>query len=394
MEAVMKNKFTFVLTVLFLFLAVPATAAAAEANSGTLTADKNNVTVSLHIPAAGAEGSVSLRLQLRVSAISGTMGKPAFVFDGAVKSTVRDAGIRQEKNGSYLVDIIVSGKEDQKLFSNSGDVRLGVLSVASTSQDYQIKVEFAGETGGVPSVTYVDGEGLHSVTVPLSKADAVIVKPAGIRPTQSPDQTPSPSSKESRAAVSFGKKPKLTASVKNGSNRVTLKWTKDEGADGYVLFRYNTSKKKYVRAKTFSGAKTISYSKKYSYGKRYSFKLRAYRTAAGGTKTYGSFSTAAKVKLPPAKVKGVSVKSGGYLKTVLSWNKVSRAKGYQIFGSREKNGEYARVKTIHTGKKNSIVIDQKDSGICYYKIRAYVKGIKKKRVYGKFSASKAANNLR
>lgn len=380
----MKNKFTFVLTFLFLFLAIPATAAAAEANSGALTADKNNVAVSLHIPAAGAEGSVSLRLKLRVSAISGTMGKPAFAFDGAVKSIVRDADIRQEKNGSYLVDIIVSGKEDQKLFSAGGDVRLGVLSVAPTSRDYQIRVEFAGETGGVPSVTYVNGEGLKSVTVPFSKADAVVVKPAGVRPTQSPAQTPSPS-KGSQAAGSFGKKPKLTASVKNGSRRVTLKWTKDEGADGYVLLRYNTSKKKYVRVKTFSGSQTTSYSKKYSYGKRYSFKLRAYQTTAGQAKTYGSFSAAAKVKLPPAKVKKVSAGSGGYRKTALSWKRVPRARGYQIFASREKNGEYTRIKTIRAGAKTSILIDEKDSGICYYKIRAFVKGIKKKRVYGKFS---------
>lgn len=383
MEAAMKNKLTFVLTFLFLFLAIPMTAAAAEANSGTLTVDKNNVTVSLHIPAGKTEGITSLRLQLRVSAISGTMGKPAFVFDSAVKSVVRDADIRQEKDGSYLVDIIVSGKQDQKLFSDSGDVKLGALGVTSTSRDYQIKVEFAGEAGGVPSVTYVDGRGLNSVTVPLSKAEPVVVKSAGIRPTQSP--APSPSSQRPQAAGTFGKKPKLTASVKNGSNRVTLKWTKDEGADGYVLFRYNTSKKKYARVKTFAGSKTVSYSKKYSYGKRYSFKLRAYQTTAGGTKIYGSFSAAAKVKLPPAKVKGVSVKSGGYLKTALSWKKVSKAKGYQIFGSREKNGGYARIKTIGTGKKTSILIDRKDSGIRYYKIRAFVKGINKKRVYGKFS---------
>lgn len=392
----MKNKLTFVLTFLFLFLAIPMTAAAAEANSGTLTVDKNNVTVSLHIPSGRTEGITSLRLQLRVSAISGNMDKPAFVFDSAIKSTVRNAGISKEKDGSYLVDIIISGKKDQKLFSNSDDVKLGALSVVSTSRDYQIKVEFAGEVDGVPAVTYVDSEGLNSVTVPLSKADSVIVKAADVRPTQSPapSVSQSPSSQGPQAAGSFGKKPKLKASVKNGSNRVTFKWTKDQEADGYVLFRYNTSNKKYVRVKTFAGSKTVSYSKKYSYGKRYSFKLRAYQTAADGTKTYGSFSAAVKVNLPPAKVKGVSAKSGGYLKTALSWKKVSRAKGYQIFGSREKNGEYTRMKTIQSGKRNSILIDQKGSEISYYKIRAFVKGTNKKRVYGKFSVAKSANNSR
>ena len=136
----MKNRITFVLTFLFLFLAVPVAAAAAEANSGTLAADKNNVAVSLHLPAGKTEGITSLRLQLRVSVVSGSMGKPVFLFDNAVKSAVKDAHISKEKDGGYLVDIIISGKKEQKLFTDSGNVKLGTLSVAPTSQYYQIRV--------------------------------------------------------------------------------------------------------------------------------------------------------------------------------------------------------------------------------------------------------------
>lgn len=376
----MKNRITFVLTFLFLFLAIPMTVAAAEANSGTLTVDKNNVAVSLHIPAGKTEGITSLRLQLRVSAISGGMGKPAFLFDSAIKSAVRDAHISKEKEGSYLVDIIISGKKEQKLFTDSDNVKLGTLSVAPTSQDYQIQVEFAGKADGAgkPVVTYVDSAGLNSVTAPLSKADPVIVRPTGGLPSQSPS---------GQGTQSFVKKPKLTASVKNGSNRVTFKWAKDEGADGYVLFKYNTSKKKYVRVKTFANQKTVSYSKKYKYAGKYSFKLRAYKTTSAGTKAYSSFSSAAKVKLPPAKVKGVA-KNQSYLKTTLSWKKVSKAKGYEIYRSQKKNGKFSRVKTVRTGKTNSVTIKQKKSQVYYYKIRAFVKGINKKRVYGKFSIVK------
>ncbi len=97
----MKNRITFVLTFLFLFLAVPVAAAAAEANSGTLAADKNNVAVSLHLPAGKTEGITSLRLQLRVSVVSGSMGKPVFLFDNAVKSAVKDAHSSKEKDGGY-----------------------------------------------------------------------------------------------------------------------------------------------------------------------------------------------------------------------------------------------------------------------------------------------------
>lgn len=199
--------------------------------------------------------------------------------------------------------------------------------MAPTSRNYQIKTAFAGQTGSKPDVTYVDRDGLNSVTVTLSKADAVIVSSSG-------SQSVPPTTTDS----SFGKKLKLTVSVKNGSNRVSFQWTKDKGADGYILYRYHTSKKKYVRIKTLSNAKTVSYSKKFSYGSRYSFKVRSYQKAANGTKVYGKMSTASKVKVPPAKVKGVTVKRQGYSKTSLSWKKVSKAKGYQIFGSKKKNG--------------------------------------------------------
>lgn len=392
----MKNRITFALIIIFLFLAVPTvipvfpmTVSAAEAGSGTLTVDKNNVAVSLRLPTGKTEGITSLRLKLHVLAISGSMGKPEFVFSSAVKSEVRDAHISKEKDGSYLIDIIVSGKREQKLFADSETLRLGTLIVAPTSQDYQIKVAFAGQMGSKPEVTYVDRDGLNSVTATLSRADAVIVSASGSQPvppaSSTPGQQPDPS---------FGKKLKLTVSVKNGSNRVSFRWTRDEGADGYVLYRYNTSKKKYVRIKTVSGSKTISYSRKCSYGKKYSFKVRSYQKAADGTKVYGTMSAVSKVKLPPAKVKGVTVKSQGALKTSLSWKKVSQAKGYQIYSSQEKDGQYSRIKTVPAGKTKNIKIRQNKSQVTYYKVRAFVKGIQKKRVYGKFSAVKSAGNPR
>lgn len=409
----MKNRIRFVLTILVLVWAVPManptvnpavgprlfssvfptslpmTASAAETGSGTLTADKNNVAVSLRLPAGKTEGITSLRLKLRVSLISGSMGKPDFVFGSAVKSEVKDAHISKEKDGSYLVDIIVSGKKEQKLFADSETLRLGTLVVAPTSGHYQIKVSFTGQTGDKPEVTYVDREGLNSVTAALSKADAVIVSASGSQPVP-----PAPDSPGTQPDSSFGKKLKLTVSAKNGSNRVSFRWTRDEGADGYVLYRYHTSKKKYVRMKTVSGSKTVSYSKKCSYGKRYSFKVRSYRKAADGTKVYGKMSAASKVKVAPAKVKGVSVRSQGYGKIALSWKKVSKAKGYQIFGSQEKDGEYSRIKTVTVGKTKNIQIRRKKNEVTYYKVRAFVKGIQKKRVYGKFSAVRSAGDPR
>lgn len=378
----MKNSIRFVMVILVLFLAVPAAVLAAGTNSGTLTVDKNNVAVSLHLPEGKTGGITSLRLQLRVSVVSGSMGEPAFTFYSAVKSKVRDARISKEKDGSYLVDIIVSGKKEQKLFVDSEDLKLGTLRVAPVGQNAQIRVEFASQKDGKPAVTYVDSDGLNSIRASLSKADAVIVKSSDSTPVQSR----APQVPDSGAGKASGKKLKLTVSVKNGSRRVAFRWTKDEGADGYVLFRYDASVKKYVGVKTFAGAGKVSYSRTYRYGKKYSFKVCSYKKAAGGTKVYGTMSAVSKVKMPPARVKGVAARSAGYMKTELSWKKVSKAKGYQIYGSRKKNGPYSRMKTVSSGSTKRIrLAGAKNKKISYYKIRAYIKGANKKRVYGRFS---------
>lgn len=377
----MKSRIRFVMMILVLFLAVPAAVSAAGTNRGTLTVDKNNVAVSLHFPEGKTGGITSLRLQLRVSAVSGSMGEPVFTFDSAVKSKVRDARSGKEKDGSYLVDIIISGKKEQKLFADSEDLKLGTLRVAPVGQNAQIRVEFAGQKNGKPTVTYVDRDGLNSITASLSQADVVIVKSTDAAPVQS--RAPqNPATGTGKA----GKKLKLTVSVKNGSRLVAFRWTKEERADGYVLFRYEASKKKYVGVRTFAGADKVFYSRKYRYAKRYSFKVCSYKKAAGGTKVYGKMSAASKVKVPPARVKGVSARSVGQMKTELSWKKVLGAKGYQIYGSREKDGPYSRIKTVSSGSRKKIrLADAKNEEISYYKIRAFVKSINKKRVYGRFS---------
>lgn len=375
----MINKIRFIMMILVLFLAAPAAVSAAGTNRGTLIVDKNNVAVSLHLP-EGKTGSItSLRVQLRVSVVSGSMGQPVFTFDSAVKSKVRDAKVSKQKDGSYLVDIIISGKREQKLFAYSEDLRLGTLRVVPAGRNAQIRVEFAGQKNGKPTVTYVDSDGLHSITASLSKADVAIVK----SPDATPAQSPVPDTPSGKTA---GKKLKLTVSVKNGSRLVSFRWTREEEADGYVLFRYNASKKKYVGVKRFAGANKVSYSRKYRYGKKYSFKLCPYKKSADGTKVYGKMSAASKVKVPPARVKGLSARSAGDHKTELSWKKVSGAKGYQIYGSQEKDGQYSRIKTISSGRvKKARITGSKNQGVLYYKIRAFVKGVNKRRVYGKFS---------
>ena len=62
------------------------------------------------------------------------------------------------EDGSYLVDLILSGKEDQDIFSGNESVKTGKLSLHPSSQEYQAKVEFASGTEGSnePVIRYVE----------------------------------------------------------------------------------------------------------------------------------------------------------------------------------------------------------------------------------------------
>lgn len=88
-----------------------------------------------------------------------------------------------------------------------------------------------------------------------------------------------------------------------------------------------------------------------------------------------------------AAVKGVKVKNVKKLKAVVSWKKVSKASGYEVYRADKKKGKFKKIATI---KKGSIVkytnkkLKKKKS--YFFKIRAYrVSG--KQKVYGKYSST-------
>ncbi len=104
--------------------------------------------------------------------------------------------------------------------------------------------------------------------------------------------------------------------------------------------------------------------------------------------------TAAPTKTPTktttvkvAAVKGVKVKNVKKLKAVVSWKKVSKASGYEVYRADKKKGKFKKIATV---KKGSVVkytnkrLKKKKS--YYFKVRAYrVSG--KKKVYGKYSST-------
>ena len=111
------------------------------------------------------------------------------------------------------------------------------------------------------------------------------------------------------------------------------------------------------------------------------------KASASGARTATSTSNAAAVVVretpAPAKPNPPGLKTSTTYKSVkLSWKKVKKAKGYQIYRASKKNGKYKRVKTT---KARSWTNKKLTTGkTYYYKVRAYKK-VGKKTVYGSFS---------
>ena len=94
-------------------------------------------------------------------------------------------------------------------------------------------------------------------------------------------------------------------------------------------------------------------------------------------------------KYTPAKTTLRSIKNAGKNKVRLTWKKVSKATGYEIYRSTKKKGTYKKIKTINKNKTVSFVTKlPKKKGTYYFKVRTYRKA-EGKIYYGKDSAVKS-----
>lgn len=141
-------------------------------------------------------------------------------------------------------------------------------------------------------------------------------------------------------------------------DKIKLTWSKVSGAKGYVLQRYNSSKKAYETIKTITGGSTVSYKDvDLNAATTYQYRIRAYKVVSGKT-VYGEYSqvfpartkdavngtTTAKVSLRKSAKTSASV-----LKTVKKGTKVT------VTGSR---GSFYRLSVTVNGKKQTAYVQK------------------------------------
>ncbi len=171
---------------------------------------------------------------------------------------------------------------------------------------------------------------------------------------------------------------------KTTTTSIRLNWDKVDGADGYYVKRYDSSKKEYV---TLSTVETNSYTDKTcKAGKYYYYKVCAYVKRSADIIT----SEEVKVKLysDPSKVTGLKQSASSSGTVTLKWSKVSNADYYVVYKFYSKSKEYVKYKTT---SKTSIKLSQKVNSSVKYRVRA-VTETKWGNLYGSASATVTATS--
>lgn len=168
---------------------------------------------------------------------------------------------------------------------------------------------------------------------------------------------------------------------------ISLSWEEAQGADGYRIFRYNSNLDSFEEIATV-GADVTSYDVTgLASASEYRFKVRASKTI--GTDTYwGANSEEAAGVTKPGKAEAPVVDAYGSNTIDLSWKKVARASGYQLYRLNEETGKYAKLATIKGGSNVTYTDSELTAAKAYsYKVRAY-KTYDGNNYYGAFSTVK------
>lgn len=185
----------------------------------------------------------------------------------------------------------------------------------------------------------------------------------------------------SAVSVSAAAATKLTqvkslASYDIDDDEINLKWAKVKGAQGYQVYRYSPSKKKWVSA----GSTKNNYIEIDGLlsATSYKFKVRAY--AKNGSKTvYSPYSAVIVSATEPDEVEGLKVTAKSKNSLTLKWNKVTRATGYQVYIYDSAKKKYVLKDTV---SGTSVKLTSLKSNVSYkIKVRAYFKA-NGKTVYG------------
>lgn len=189
------------------------------------------------------------------------------------------------------------------------------------------------------------------------------------------------------SATTTPKKVRGLEALSVGTVTARLTWNKTKGAQGYTVYVYDNSKKKYVAHTTVTG--THYTMKRLSSNTRYKVKVAAYYEK-GGKKVYGLKSSVCSFRTNLAAVSSVAVKDVTAFSYTLAWDSVKGAEAYQIARYNSSKKTWSVFATVDT---NSYTISGLARGSsAQYKVRA-VRTVDGELVGGAYSSSVTASTI-
>lgn len=149
------------------------------------------------------------------------------------------------------------------------------------------------------------------------------------------------------------------------ANAIKLTWNKVSDADGYVVYRYNTSTKKYGR---IAKVEDLSFTdKNLKSGTSYKYAIRAYKDVNGKEVLSPTYPQITSTTNPTNITKANFTSSANAVK--MSWSKIPGATGYKVY---KYNTSTKKWQTAANTKNTSYTFSKLKAGTTYkYTVRAY-----------------------
>ncbi|MEE0264766.1 MAG: fibronectin type III domain-containing protein, partial [Acutalibacteraceae bacterium] len=174
----------------------------------------------------------------------------------------------------------------------------------------------------------------------------------------------------------------------NAENKISIKWNKVDGADGYIVYRmdYKTNNQ-YKQIAAVNNTVTRISNTNLESGRAYYYRVCAYKDVPGIRFT-GDYQTLKTATLPAA-ITNLRVLEQSSSQITINWDKVVGANGYIIYRmDSSTNGQYKNLATVE-GNANVKYTDKNllAGRAYYYRVRPY-KNVAGKNYYGSFTLVK------
>lgn len=162
--------------------------------------------------------------------------------------------------------------------------------------------------------------------------------------------------------------PKLSYSAKTH----TFTWDHVKFADGYQIYAYNSTTKKYERAETIRDGNIHSYCPGLSQGRSVYYKIRAFSNNGIYSGKYSAFSPKVLVKTRTDIPAVQSISNTTKKQLTINWTRPRGTEGYILYRSEKPDSGFVKIKNITKAETTKYTDKNVKSGkTYYYKVRTY-----------------------